>query len=114
MYPDIAARKRGGQVGRILTTKGIPSREYNCDGYIFERKLLTTYFPEIAEAVGGQVSAGSVLDGELVAYREGRCDFLALQRRITGRWSTGCCGGPGPGLPGVTSGNWKTVYSRHR
>ena len=38
-------------------------------------------------AVGEQVPAGSVLDGELVAYREGRCDFAALQRRITGRLS---------------------------
>src|SRR4249919_3326901 len=51
------------------------------------RKRLTTFFPEVAAAVGEQVPAGSVLDGELVAYREGRCDFAALQRRITGRLS---------------------------
>jgi ATP-dependent DNA ligase len=48
---------------------------------------LTTYLPEIAAAVGERVPAGSVLDGELVAYRGGRCDFVALQRRITGRLS---------------------------
>jgi ATP-dependent DNA ligase len=50
-----------------------------------QQKPLTTYFPEIATAVGERVPAGSVLDGELVAYRGGRCDFTALQRRITGR-----------------------------
>ena len=52
-----------------------------------QRKPLTTYFPEIATAVAERVPAGSVLDGELVAYRGGRCDFVALQRRITGRLS---------------------------
>jgi ATP-dependent DNA ligase len=35
--------------------------------------------------VGEAVPASSVLDGELVGYRGGRCDFAALQRRITGR-----------------------------
>jgi hypothetical protein len=29
-------------------------------------------------AVAGQVPAGTVLDGELVMYRGGRCDFAAL------------------------------------
>ena len=48
------------------------------------RKPLTAYFPEIAMAVGERVPAGSVLDGELVAYRGGRCVLGALPRRITG------------------------------
>ena len=52
-----------------------------------QQKPLTAYFPDIAAAVGERVPAGSVLDGELVAYRGGRCDFAALQRRITGRLS---------------------------
>ena len=51
------------------------------------RKRLTVYFPEIATAVGERVPAGSVLDGELVAYCGCRCDFVALQRRITDRLS---------------------------
>jgi ATP dependent DNA ligase-like protein len=51
------------------------------------QKSLTTYFPEIATAVAAQVPAASVLDGELVVYHDGRCDFAALQRRITGRRS---------------------------
>jgi len=49
------------------------------------QRSLTPYFPEIVTAVRDQVPAGSVLDGELVAYRDGRCDFTALQRRIIGR-----------------------------
>jgi ATP-dependent DNA ligase len=55
-----------------------------------QRKPLTVYFPEIAAAVGERVPAGSVLDGELVAYHGGRCDFVALQRRVTGRLSLAC------------------------
>ena len=55
-----------------------------------QQKPSTSYFPEIATAVGERVPAGSVLDGELVAYCGGRCDFAALQRRVTGRLSVAC------------------------
>jgi ATP-dependent DNA ligase len=50
-----------------------------------QRKSLTTYSPEIAAAIVEQTPAGTVLDGELVVYRDGRCDFTALQRRVSGR-----------------------------
>jgi ATP-dependent DNA ligase len=36
--------------------------------------VLTTYFPEVAAAVVEQVPSGTVLDGELVVYRGGRCE----------------------------------------
>jgi ATP-dependent DNA ligase len=86
----------------------LPDRRRS-DGYAFEPKLdgwrclafhriggevalqsrhhkpLISYFPEIAAAVLEQLPAGTVLDGELVAYRDGRCDFVALQRRIFAR-----------------------------
>ena len=39
-----------------------------------QRKLLTTYFPEVVAAVVEQLPSGTVLDGELVVYRGGRCD----------------------------------------
>ena len=47
-----------------------------------QRKSLTAYFPEITAAVLAQVPPGTVLDGELVIYRDGRCDFAALHRRL--------------------------------
>ena len=50
-----------------------------------QQKTLTAYFPEIVAAIVQQIPAGTVLDGELVVYREGRCDFAALQRRLSGR-----------------------------
>ena len=53
------------------------------------RKPLTRYFPEIVVAIVEQVPAGTVLDGELVVYRGGRCDFAALQRRVCGRPGVG-------------------------
>ncbi|WP_454049850.1 ATP-dependent DNA ligase [Cellulomonas sp. Marseille-Q8402] len=43
---------------------------------------LTTAFPEVATAVAAQVPPGTVLDGELVVWRDGRVDFGALQRRV--------------------------------
>ena len=52
------------------------------------RKLLTTYFPEVVAAVVEQLPSGTVLDGELVVYRGGRCDFMALQQRIHSRHSS--------------------------
>ncbi|MFC7246929.1 ATP-dependent DNA ligase [Catellatospora aurea] len=43
---------------------------------------LSRYFPEIV-AAGMRLKAGTVLDGELVAWSpEGRTDFAALQRRV--------------------------------
>jgi ATP-dependent DNA ligase len=50
-----------------------------------QHKALTRYFPEIVVAIVEQVPAATVLDGELVVYRGGRCDFGALQRRVGGR-----------------------------
>jgi len=50
-----------------------------------QHKPLTPYFPEIAAAVVEQVPCGTVLDGELVVYRGGRCDFAALHGRVSGR-----------------------------
>jgi ATP-dependent DNA ligase len=50
-----------------------------------QHKLLTTYFPEVAAAVVEQLPSGTVLDGELVVYRGGRCDFAALHERVSGR-----------------------------
>lgn len=49
------------------------------------QNALTAYFPEVAASIIEQVPAGTVLDGELVVYRGGRCDFAALQRRVAGR-----------------------------
>jgi ATP-dependent DNA ligase len=46
---------------------------------------LTAYFPEIAAAVGEQLPAGTVVDGELVVYQGGRCDFTALAQRLHSR-----------------------------
>ncbi|MEU0182409.1 ATP-dependent DNA ligase [Streptomyces sp. NPDC006207] len=43
-------------------------------------RLVTPTFPEIAEAAGA-LPAGTVLDGEVVIWRDGRVDFGALQRR---------------------------------
>jgi ATP-dependent DNA ligase len=48
-----------------------------------QTKPLTAYFPEITAAVRNQIPAGTVLDGELVIYRSGRCDFTALHHRLT-------------------------------
>jgi hypothetical protein len=50
-----------------------------------QQKPLTPYFPEIVAAIVQQIPGGTVLDGELVVCREGRCDFAALQRRLSGR-----------------------------
>jgi hypothetical protein len=48
-----------------------------------QTKRLTAYFPEITAAVREQIPAGTVLDGELIIYRDGRCDFTALHHRLT-------------------------------
>jgi ATP-dependent DNA ligase len=95
------------------TATRLPDRQHS-GGYMFEPKLdgwrclafhqsgghvalqsrqhkpLTAYFPEITTAVQAQVPAGTVLDGELVVYRGGRCDFAALQARVTGRADPTC------------------------
>ena len=49
------------------------------------QRTLTPYFPEITAAVAAQLPTGTVLDGELVVYRDGQCDFAALQRRTSGQ-----------------------------
>ncbi|NSX36454.1 ATP-dependent DNA ligase [Pseudarthrobacter oxydans] len=43
---------------------------------------LTRYFPDLVEAVAGQVPPGCVLDGEAVVWTADRLDFDALQRRL--------------------------------
>jgi ATP-dependent DNA ligase len=48
-----------------------------------QHKPLTPYFPEISAAVRERLPAGTVLDGELVIYRDGHCDFAALHQRLT-------------------------------
>jgi ATP-dependent DNA ligase len=50
-----------------------------------QQRPLTTYFPDITAAIATQIPSGTVLDGELVVYRDGRCDFAALQQRISAR-----------------------------
>src|SRR5690242_20640868 len=47
-----------------------------------QTKPLTSYFPEITAAVHEQIPLGTVLDGELIIYRNGHCDFTALQQRL--------------------------------
>lgn len=46
---------------------------------------LTEVFPELAEALAGQVPDGTLLDGEVVVLRDGRLSFDALQHRMAGR-----------------------------
>lgn len=43
---------------------------------------LSRYFPELLEALAGQVPSGCVLDGEAVIWTADRLDFDALQRRL--------------------------------
>ncbi len=45
-------------------------------------KDLSKYFPELLEALAGQVPPGCVLDGEAVIWSDDRLDFDALQRRL--------------------------------
>lgn len=42
---------------------------------------ITATYPEITE-LGGQLGGGAVLDGEIVAFRDGKPSFAALQRRM--------------------------------
>ncbi|MGN9811402.1 ATP-dependent DNA ligase [Micromonospora sp. BQ11] len=44
---------------------------------------LSSYFPDITEAVSEAVPAGAVLDGELVVWEGERTNFSQLQRRVT-------------------------------
>ena len=44
---------------------------------------LTRKFPDIARAAAAQVPEGTVLDGEVVVWRNGRLDFDQLQHRMT-------------------------------
>lgn len=43
---------------------------------------ISVSFPDIAETAAEQLSAGVVLDGELVVWGDGRLDFAELQRRL--------------------------------
>ncbi|MEU6373008.1 ATP-dependent DNA ligase [Streptomyces sp. NPDC046909] len=45
-------------------------------------KSLTRYFPELVEALKGNLPERCVLDGEIVIARDGRLDFDALTERI--------------------------------
>lgn len=44
---------------------------------------LSATFPELTAAVADQVSPGTVLDGELVAWQDGRLAFELLQQRMS-------------------------------
>lgn len=46
---------------------------------------LTDRFPEIAAAAIDQIDADAVIDGEVVAYEDGRLSFDLLQRRLASR-----------------------------
>jgi ATP-dependent DNA ligase len=46
---------------------------------------ITTAFPDIAAAAAAQLPSGSVIDGELLVWREGSPDFAGLQRRLARR-----------------------------
>jgi ATP-dependent DNA ligase len=46
------------------------------------QRPLDRYFPDIAAAVAAQLPYGAIVDGELVAWRSGRLDFMALQPRL--------------------------------
>jgi ATP-dependent DNA ligase len=50
-----------------------------------QERSLTAAFPEVAEAVGVQLPAGTVVDGEIVVVSGGRIDFAALQRPESAR-----------------------------
>ncbi|MFI2208456.1 ATP-dependent DNA ligase [Streptomyces sp. NPDC020141] len=45
-------------------------------------RIVTAAFPDLAEAAG-PLPEGTVLDGEVVVWSEGRTDFAAVQRRAT-------------------------------
>ncbi|WP_159599538.1 ATP-dependent DNA ligase [Agromyces humi] len=49
-----------------------------------QRKNLTRYFPEIVAAAAAVIPDGCVVDGEIVAWRDGRLDFDDLQQRLGG------------------------------
>lgn len=53
------------------------------------RRDLSGDFPQIAAFLGAQLPAGTVLDGELCAYREGRLSFTDLLRSHRDRERTG-------------------------
>lgn len=55
-----------------------------------QQRDLTRYFPDVVEGLADQLDGDVVLDGEIVVARQGRCDFAALQRRL----SSGAAGGP--------------------
>ncbi|MEU6677705.1 ATP-dependent DNA ligase [Streptomyces sp. NPDC046925] len=46
-------------------------------------RLVTTAFPDLADAAK-QLPDGTVLDGEVVVWADGRIDFAAVQRRAAG------------------------------
>ncbi|SLK00865.1 ATP dependent DNA ligase domain-containing protein [Arthrobacter sp. P2b] len=47
-------------------------------------KELTRYFPDLAEAAASMIPPGCVIDGEAVVWSDGRLNFEALQRRLSG------------------------------
>src|SRR5215211_8281454 len=50
---------------------------------------ITEAFPDIAEAAAAALPPGTVIDGELVIWVDGRPEFAALQRRLARRSSRG-------------------------
>jgi ATP-dependent DNA ligase len=57
---------------------------------------LTDAFPDIAAAAAAQLDGGTVVDGELVIWTEGRPDFPSLQRRLARRRTAGALSGSEP------------------
>jgi len=48
---------------------------------------LTSCFPDVVTAACAQLSPGTVVDGELVIWKDGRLDFAALAPRLALRGS---------------------------
>jgi ATP-dependent DNA ligase len=70
---------------RRVALPSLPSAQRPVTLQSRQQKTLTPYFPEIVAVIVQQIPAGTVLDGELVVCRDGRCEFAALQRRVSGR-----------------------------
>ncbi|WP_443071164.1 non-homologous end-joining DNA ligase [Streptomyces sp. NBC_01476] len=99
-----APEGRSGPVDRPMLAT-LSSRRTFDDRWIFERKLdgvralavrdgagarllsrtgrvMDSTYPEVAEALAAQECGDFVVDGEIVALREGRTDFSLLQQRM--------------------------------
>jgi bifunctional non-homologous end joining protein LigD len=46
------------------------------------RKVVSSTYPELAEALGGQPASDFIVDGEVVAFEDGQTRFSQLQQRL--------------------------------